>query len=297
MRTILMTLALVALAAPAGAQTTVVEGKYDKLPWWMDQPIIASTGYIERELPANRADFSATFQVVERTAAEASKVAAERARELGLALTLPGADKVRVQTNFSIQPLYEQYKDKDGNRVDNQRADKIERYEVNATLSIEVRDLSLLERAYAAVLATQPTSTSPVSFSLEPSNEVKTDIARAAVADANRRARQATEAAGARLGPVKLIDPTGRACQTDVLVARAPRSYGLGVSSEVEEVVVTAQRREAPMPPPPPPRAPKLSASAIMNGQPLPPDQALLPLQPPTQRLQAQACVVYALAG
>lgn len=288
--------AFLAVASTASAQTQIVESRYDKLPWWMDQPIIASTGFIERELPTNRASFSASFQVVERTAAEATKKAAARVRELSLALTQPGTDKVRVETNFSIQPIYEQYRDKDGNRIDNQRADKIERYSVNAQLQIEVRDLSLLERAYGAVLVTQPTYTSPVTFSLIPSNETKTDVFRAAISDAQRRARLATDASGAKLGPVKLIDPTGRACQTDVLVARAPRSFGPGVDSEIEQVVVTAQRRaqETPLAAPPPARP---SASQIMAGQPLPPDQALLPLQPPMTRISAQACVIYALAG
>jgi uncharacterized protein len=297
MRTILTVLALAALAAPAAAQTQIVESKYDKAPWWMDQPVIASTGFIERELPSNRAFFTASFQVVERTAAEATKAAADKVRELGQALTQPGPEKVRVQTNFSIRPIYEQYRDKEGNRIENQRSDKIERYEVNAILTIEVRDLGLLERVYSAVMVTKPTSTSGVNFSLDAGNEVKTDLARAAVADANRRARLSTEAAGARLGPVKLIDPTGRACQTDVLVARAPRGYGPGVESFVEDVVVTGSR-SMPAPPPPPPRQARApSAQDIMSGNPLPADQQPLPLQPPTQRLQAQACVVYALAG
>ena len=298
MRTMLMTLALAALAAPAAGQTTVVQSKYDKQPWWMDQPIIASPGFIEREMPTNRARFSASFQVVDRTAAEATKAAADKVRDLGQALIQPGPEKVRVQTNFSIRPIYEQYKDKDGNRIDNQRSDKIERYEVNAILTIEVRDLSLLERVYTAVMVTKPTSTSGVGFILEPGNEVKTDLARAAMADSARRAKLSAEAAGARLGPVKLIDPTGRACQTDVLVAGAPRSYGPGIDSQVEEVVVTSQMRaEAPAPAPARPPPPPPSAMAIMNGGALPADQQPLPLQPPMQRLQAQACVVYALAG
>jgi uncharacterized protein YggE len=296
MRLWLTCLALLAAAPAASAQTQLVESRYDKLPWWMDQPIIASTGFVERELPTNRANFNASFQVVERTAAEATKKAADRVRELSLALIQPGADKVRVETNFSIQPIYEQYRDKEGNRIDNQRADKIERYSVNAQLQIEVRDLSLLERAYAAVLITQPTYTSPVTFSLIPSSEVKTDVFRAAISDAQRRAKLASEASGAKLGPVKLIDPTGRACQTDVLVARAPRSFGPGVDSEVEQVVVTAQRRSQDIAPAPSPPA-RPTASQIMAGQPLPPDQALLPLQPPLTRMSAQACVIYALAS
>lgn len=296
MRAIIPLFAALALAGPAAAQTQIVESRFAKAPWWMDQPIIASTGYVEKEFEANRAEFTANFLVVEKTVAEANKKASDQARELGLALIQPGADKVRVATELEITPLYEQYRDKDGERVDNERPDKIERYAVQVRFEIEVRDLALIERVYAAALSARPTSVSEVEFRFEPSNEIKTDLFRAAVTDAKRRAGLATDASGAKLGAVKLIDPTGRACETDVLVAGAPRSPDVRADSDLEEVIVTGSLHKPPAPAPAPPTR-QMTAAEIMSGQPLPADQTPLPLQPPLQRLQSTACVVYALGG
>ena len=169
---LLLAVAGPALAQPAGPLPPA--SPYDRAPWWMREPIIASTGYVRAEVEANRAHFSAQFQAVERDAPQATKTAAAKVRELGDALRAYGADKVRVETTFSTRPLYEQYKDKDGNLVDNERPDKIQRYQVTANVSIELRDVSLTEKVYATVLAAGPASTAPVSFSLQPDNETNT---------------------------------------------------------------------------------------------------------------------------
>ncbi len=285
-------LAALALATPALAQqlALIAAPKYDPAPWWMDQPIMAAVGNVEAEMPANRASFSATFEAVEKTAPQATAAATAKMRSLGQALGALGADKVRTQVNLSIQPLYEQYRDREGNRIDNQRADAIESYQARATINVDVRDLALLQQVFAQVVAAQPSSTSNLSFRLEPTNEQKTALAREAMTDANRRAREASTATGARLGAVKLIDPTGRACQTDVLVAGAPRSFGPGV-----EVMSRSDFAGAPPPPPPPP--PSAPAPGRGGGQTVAELAAGLPVQPPFLKQYAQSCVIYALAG
>ncbi len=292
MRRIILSLCLGALAAPALAQTApsppaVAPGRYAPAPWWMDKPIIASSGYVTSEVTANRASFQATYHVVDRDPAAATKAAADKVKALGAALAAYGADKVRVATTFQITPLYDQYRDKDGQLVDNDRADKIKTYQVAAIVSVEVRDMRLIEQVYATALSAKPSTTEPVNFRLEPDNETKTQMFRAAVEDATRRARLAVEATGAKLGGVKLIDPTGRACETDVLVAGADRSYGGGYPQAVamaapapppaEEMMVTARKR---------------AAEVGLN-----PDDFRLPLQAPLRSLEAKACVVFGLVG
>jgi hypothetical protein len=279
-------------ASPAQAQTPPAElgARYVPAPWWMREPVIASIGHVRAELPANRAGFSATFQSVESTAAEATRKSADQVRALGRSLAAFGSDKVQVETTFHMRPLYDQYRDREGNLIDNQRADRVERYAVDAQVSVRVRDTALLERVYATVLAARPTSTQPVYFSLEPGNEALTAMHREAVADAALRARQAAESAGARLGAVKVIDPTARACQTDVLAGwpsyEADNQQARTVAAE--EIVVTGSRgRPAPPPPPPPPPA--------APGAPVADSLMQLPLQPPLQELTARACVVYSL--
>ncbi|MES2833514.1 MAG: SIMPL domain-containing protein [Pseudomonadota bacterium] len=297
-RILLATLALTPaalIAAPALAQTppATIGQQYIPAPWWMRDPVIASVGYVRVEIPANRAAFSGTFQNVERTAADASRAAANRVRALSQTLAEYGADKVRVETTISTRPLYDQYRDENGVLRDNVRSDRIERYQADATVSITIRDVSVLERVYATVLASSPTSVGQVYFNLQPENETLNLLAGEAVKDSASRARAAAENAGARLGPVRVIDPTGRACQTDVLAGWP--SYGAGVSDatnvDYEDVVVTGSRmsRAPSPPPPPPPAAPGAAPSEDQI------EAARLALQPPLRELTSQACVVYGL--
>ena len=292
MRILLAALLASCVPAAAAAQALAVQAppRYGPAPWWMDQPIIASTGSVKADVLANRASFTASFQVVAKTAPEATRAAADKVRELGQALAAYGAAKVTVQTTFNMRPIYDQYRNREGNLVENQRADEIDAYEVNANVSVEVRDVALVERVYARVLAARPTSTQPVYFSLEADNATNTELYGLAVSDAARRARLSVEATGARLGPVKLIDPTGRACETDVLVAGAPRGGDEVLAYDVAPVL---QARVPPPPPPPPPAPPRAPGA----GGELNPADMQLPLQPPLRTLNARVCVVYSLVG
>ncbi|MDO9223236.1 MAG: SIMPL domain-containing protein [Caulobacter sp.] len=292
MRHALIALALIPAALSPSlsfAQTApgpVVDRRYDPEPWWMREPVITSMGLVRTEVPANRGNFRASFQSVERTAPEATKAAADQVRALGKQLAAVGADRVRIESSFSITPLYDQYRDREGNLINNERADKIEKYQVNATLSIEVRDMTILEQVYAMVVAAQPTSVGAVNFSLQETNETKAYMYAEAIKDAARRARIAADAAGARLGGVKVIDPSGRACQTDIL---ARQTYGSDDGSAAYDVA-----------PPPPPAMASRYATAEMARAPQPatgvsPEDMRLPLQPPLHELNGQACVVYGL--
>lgn len=303
MRRLLTALTLVATAAPMGlmalpaqAQTppATIGDRYVPAPWWMRDPVIASVGFVRTEVPANRAGFGASFQSVERTAAEASRKAADQVRALSQALAAYGEDVVRVETTVSTRPLYDQYRDEAGNLRDNVRADRIERYEAQANVSVTLRDVRVLERVYATVVASQPTSISPVSFNLQPENATKTWLQAEAVKDAARRAREAASNAGATLGGVRVIDPTGRACQTDVLAGWP--SYGAGASQATDVYAPEAMYAPPPPPAPAPPSPVAVTGSRIAPSE----DQieaARLALQPPLRELSDQACVVYALNG
>ncbi len=280
---------------PYVATISSTPAQYGPAPWWMREPIIAATGEVQTHIPANRANFSAQFSSIDRSLATAQKAASDKVRALARTLAAYGADKAQVETSLSVEPIYEQYRDKDGNLQTNMRPDKIERYDVRVSFNVQVRDVAVLERAYAAVASAHPVSIGRVNFHLEPDNETNADLFKAAVGDAARRARLAVEATGAKLGRVRLIDPTNRACETDVLVAGAGRGYGQDAGG-VQEVVVTAQRRMqgvpfamAPPPPPPPPPSPPPAPGEEVSA-----DQ-LLPLQAPLQTLQRKACVIYGL--
>ena len=279
-----------AMAAPAVAiaQTppATIGERYIPAPWWMREPVIASIGQVRTQVPANRASFAASFQSIDRTAADASRKAADQIRALSQALAAYGADVVRVETTVSTRPLYDQYRDESGVLRDNARADQIERYQADATISVTVRDTRVLERVYATVVASQPTSIGQVGFNLEPDNAVKTWLQGEAVKDAAARARAAASNAGASLGGVKVIDPTGRACETDVLAGWPAYGSG-GLATDVD-----FQPAFAPSAPPPPPVARAREAGGPSEEQ---IEAARLALQPPLRELSDQACVVYGL--
>lgn len=276
------------LAAPAIAQVppASIGQPYIPAPWWMKDPVIASMGHVRTEVPANRASFAARFSAVEKTAAAATTAATAKARELDAALAALGRDRVRLTTSLTTRPLYDQYRQKDGTLVENQRADQIESYEVTAVLSMEVRDTEVLERAYRLAVAARPSAIDTPSFSFEPENTLKTWLYEAAVKDAARRARLATAAAGSRLGLAKIIDPSGGVCQTQVL-AGWPSYAGESPATDVQaprEMMARAMDMPAPaMAAPPPPSLEKLAGDVQVT------------LQPPLYPLAAQACVIYGL--
>jgi uncharacterized protein YggE len=285
-------------ATPVLAQTppATIGQQYVPAPWWMRDPVIASIGNVRVEIQANRSGFSANFQSIERSAAESSRKAADQVRALSQALAAYGVDKVRVETRLTTRPLYEQYRDEAGVMRDNVRPDKINRYQTEASVQLTIRDVSVLERVYATVVATQPTSISPVYFSLEPENAWKTNLAAAAMKDARARALAAASNAGATLGPVRVIDPTGRACETDVLAGWPSYGSGGGQATTVDsdDIAVSGSRMSAPPyvapPAPPPPPAPGQAPSEEAI------EAARLALQPPLQTLTDTACVVYGLS-
>ncbi|HBI18008.1 MULTISPECIES: SIMPL domain-containing protein [unclassified Brevundimonas] len=295
-RSFAFALLLASVAAPALAQTppATVGDRYIPAPWWMRDPVIASVGQVRVEIQANRAFVSASFQSVDRSVTEASRAAADQVRALSQALSAYGADKVRVETSVTTQPIYDQYRDGDGVMRDNTRADRIARYQADASVRVTVRDVTLIERVYATIVASRPTSISQVNFNLEPENGWKANLQAEAMKDARRRAEAAATNAGATLGRVKIIDPSGRVCQTDVLAGWPSYAAGSGQETTVDEVVVTGsrvQRRMEYAAPPPPP--------APAAGGPGPSETdiaaARLALQPPLQTLTDSACVIYGL--
>ncbi len=284
------------VSAPPAADPVVAynPSPYDRAPWWMNQGVITQTGYVFAEVPANRATFSATFETNAETVDKAQAKAIDKTRALNQALDKLGKDAVRVTTSFSMRALYEEYRDKNGNRIEDQRADKINGYQVSLNLSLEVRDMAALEKAYALVLASSPSSASDIYFNLQPSNEQKTWLYTEAVKDAHARALAATEAAGGHVGAIKLIDPSGRACETDVLVPGAQNGSD-GIMAN--EVMVTGMRKSMAPPPPPPPPPPPAPVMAMDAAGALEAQAMKNPFiqTPPLERLEAKACVIYGL--
>lgn len=291
-------------AAPVMAQTRAAQPAptpapapqpvqyYDRAPWWVKENVITQTGYVYAEVPANRAHFSANFLAVGDTAEKAQAKAIEQTRALNQVLGKFGKDAVRVTTSFSMRVLYDQYRDKNGNLIENQRGDKIESYQVTLNINVEVRDMAALEKAYALVLAASPTYASDINFSLQPTNEQNAWLYNESIKDARQRATSAASAAGTVLADAKVIDPTGRACNTDILGRDSFEGDGMAAND------VSSRYAYAPPPPPPPPPAPMAEMAYAKGSAEYLEAQALknpFIQTPPLQRIEARSCVVYGL--
>lgn len=113
--------------------------------------------------------------------------------------------------------------------------------------------------------------------------------------DARIRATQSAEAAGGKLGPIKVIDPTGRACETDILARGAPETYD---STAGTEVTVSGRRRKSNDDIIPSPHMKLSEPQQRLSDVELLEQKALQNpfIQiPPLQRLDAKSCVVYGL--
>ena len=263
----------------------------------MRDPVIASIGYVRVELQANRAGFNATFQVVDRSVAEASRKAADQVRALSQTLAAYGVDKVRVETSLTTQPLYDQYRDENGVLRDNTRADRIERYQARRHRQPDgprraPAGADLRHRRRLPADVDQPGLFQPRARQCWPSPTWP----REAVQDAaqpgprGRRERRGDPGLGAGDRSHRPGLPDRRPGRLALLwFGRCARRRRWTRSS----VTGSARWPRNGPPPPPPPPAP-LAARRPSEAQ---IEAARLALQPPLQVLTDQACVVYGLNG
>lgn len=273
----------VATAAPVAAPVETAD-RFDAAPWWMQQAVLPQTGYAETDVEANRATFAARFKGTGKTASEAQRQAVVQAETLIAALRQRPSEVVRVTTDFAVQAFYEQYRDGDGDKVENVRGDKIRGYDATLTLRVEVRDMSVLEPVYALVLAAAPTQVDRVAFSLKPDNALRERLRTEATRDAAARAQGAVEATGSTLGGIRLIDPSGRACRADLLGRRPDANADIAIRGQRVEYKGPPQMVSGPPPPPSP--LYQLEARAAENA---------FIQTPPLYRVRSETCIVFDL--
>lgn len=277
-----------ALGALVCASASAQETGFDR-PYWLDRAVIEAIGRAEIEFPPDRATFSVTFQETAHEARDAEAQAADRARLAAAAIRRRGGEGVKIQSSVSVQPVYHQYTDHQGQHVDSDRPDQIDNYVARVELSVEVNDTAHAADARAAAMAVGPENTEDVSYSLRDTAEQHRRVFAAAAEDAAARAHVAAQASGARLGALLVLQEGQGPCLGSW---RGDRPGMVG---------------PPPPPPPPSPRRAGEQDEAIVvtgsriNGTPLrltAEDIARLnlpeDLQPLT--LTAQVCAVYSAA-
>lgn len=285
--TALLTLAALLSSGHAQAQDVGFQQ-----PYWTERPVIEAIGVSNMEFQPNRASFTVAFEETNDDAEEACRAAADEARRGVQAMRARVPEGLRVSSQLQVNALYEQYRERDGTRVDNERADRITGYVARVSLTVSIEDeagLTNASEARAAVMAAGPQNTSPLSFRLSPTPQMRQQVYEAAVADAAARARAAAAATNQRLGALLVAQDGQGPClgqwndnpQATMQSGRTASMIPNDLSPPTEvfdEIVVTATRRG---------NAITVADIAALN----------LPADPPPQTLSSSVCLVYAIGG
>lgn len=182
-------------ATPAAAQVIAPVKPYDPA-------IVRVAGRSELYLSPDQARVSISFYAPGRTAADATRAVADRARAFESAIRAIDPTKVSLErTDVRVAPVMKEGGDR--------RPDQIRGFEGNADVTVLVKDLSLLTRTVEAAMNANPDQFNDVSFSIADTQGARRKAREAAVADAVDKAKTYTEGAGHRLGRLLLVEEGG----------------------------------------------------------------------------------------
>ncbi len=247
----ILCLAAFTFAAPALAQQ--VDPDRMVRPYWWDKPVVEALGRSEIEVLPNRAFFAVSFVETSGTSGKAMELVVAKARLAQEAIRKVAGDKVRMTTAVSIEPFYEQYRDKDGDLYENERADKVKGYEASASIDVSLLDITFAGRSRAAALALGPQDSGEIVYRLDPTDEMLVKVYGDAVANAKAKATASATASGSKLGKTLVIQEGGGPCLgnwSSRQVARQTLGAGVGrpedramaVGAMDERIVVTGAR-------------------------------------------------------
>jgi uncharacterized protein len=279
--------AVSSLSATAQGAAADFQDQYFATPYWTRSPVIEVMGRSEMQVAPNRASFSVTYLETDKNSKEAMQLAVERGRLAYETIKKAGGKDSVVQSSVNVTALYEQYKDENGNRIDNVRSDKIRGYEARVTLNVIVEDVSKAGKARAGALALGPENSSGLSTYLERTTELNRDAYETAVKDGAARAAATAKASGGTLGKLMVVQEGQGPCLGS-WSAPAGNDYSYYKSAPAYEMAA-----------PPPPPAPVVAyATGMIDGQQVTISQADidaldLPSDDNKQTVSASVCMIY----
>jgi uncharacterized protein YggE len=252
-------------------------------PYWTRVPVIEVLGRADMQVAPNRANFSVTYLETDKDSKKAMQLAVERGRLAYETIKKAAGKESVIQSSVNVTALYEQYKDKDGNRIDNERSDKIRAYEARVTLSVTVEDVSKAGTARAGALALGPENSTGLSTYLERTTELNREAYEAAVKDAAARAEATAKASGSKLGKLMVVQEGSGPC--------------LGNWSSMAGSDYDYYNKSYAMAPPPAPMA-----SGMIDGRQVTITQAdidalNLPSDDKSQPVSASVCMIYQITN
>lgn len=241
-------------------------------PYWAHKPVVEILGRSKIEFESNNAVLRFTVSEIDKDQDKALLKVSQRAQ--------PAIDKVvailgkdgRIDVNYIRRAIYQQYKDKDGNKIENEREDRVENYVIGWSIIVETKNMSLVPKIRAEILAVENSMmTDRVDYSFSPSPAQERQLFSAAIEDGKERAKIVSDAYGVKLK--LLMTQEGRSeCLS------SPSGYG-EKSTENKKTYLGD------------------NANVVVTGSRIKPIQTdlIMPAAPETHELKALVCMVYAV--
>jgi uncharacterized protein YggE len=167
-----------------------------------DPAVVRVAGRAELYLPPDQARVTVGFYNAGKTGAEANDLVARRARALDAAVRAADGAKMNVErVDVTVTPVMKTGGDR--------RPDRINGYEANASVTVLVKDLTVLSQAVEMAVNSGPDSFNDLAFSIRDTQGARTKAREAAIRDAVDKARVYSEGAGFRLGRLLLVEEGG----------------------------------------------------------------------------------------
>ena len=148
--------------------------------------------------------------------------------------TLKGAgieDRDIQTSGFAVNPLYSHYRPKEGEEA---RPPKIVGYQVANNVTVRVRDLEKLGPVLDQLVSDGANTINGIQFTIDDDEALLDEARKNAVADAIRKAKILTEAAGVKLGRIVSMTEDGGAMQPVPVMRMARAEAAMKASVPVE---------------------------------------------------------------
>ncbi len=241
-------------------------------PYWARKPVVEILGRSKMEFESNKAKLRFIVAEVDKDPDQALlKVSKNTQPVIEKIMGILGKDG-RVDVNYYRDVIYQQYKDKDGNKIENTREDKIENYVIGWSIIIETKNINLIPTIRAEILAIENSRmTDKVEYSFSPTPIQERQLFTAAIEDGKERAKIISDAYGVKLK--LLMTQEGRTeCLGSPSGYGETNSGGMKTYAGVKETVVVSGSR--------------------MKARPV---DLIMPASPETNELKSLVCMVYAV--
>lgn len=253
-------------------------------PYWVDKPMIEIIGRANGEFDANRVTMNFSIKELNSDSQKALIKLNDKSRPAIENLQKLIGKLGDIEVTYQLTPIYQQYKDSDGVKINNQREDKIENYVARYNFRVVLNDVSIAPKVKAEILATQGAEmTGQPYYSFEPTIEQTRKVFGLALEDGKERAKLVANTYGSKL---KLL--TFGEGQDDC------KSYASTTNATVQ-MDSPAPAYYAPPPPPPPPAPVALNMFGTAAKPAILASDLILPSAPAKHKLSSSVCMVFGI--